>query len=141
MRLQECSLDLMRRWINLFLFLNLFILFLALLGLCCGVGFSLAVVSGVFSSLHCVGFSLLWGFSPYYDSPSFFFNLILAVLGLSSCAGFFLVAVSRGCSLRCGARAPHCSSFSCCRAQALGYVGFRSCGSQALEHRLNNCDP
>ena len=75
---------------------------------------------------------------------SFFHNfiyLLMAVLGLSSCAGFFLVAVSRGCSLRCGARAPHCSSFSCCRAQALGYVGFRSCGSQALEHRLNNCDP
>ena len=45
-RLQECSLDLMRRRIDLFLFLNLFILFLALLGLCCRVGFSLVVVSG-----------------------------------------------------------------------------------------------
>ena len=27
-----------------------------------------------------------------------------------------------------------------CGAQALGRLGFSSCGSQALEHRLNSCD-
>ena len=51
----------MRRRINLVLFLNLFILFLALLGLCCGVGFSLVVVSGGHYLVgswasHCSGF-------------------------------------------------------------------------------------
>ena len=28
-----------------------------------------------------------------------------------------------------------------CRAWALGYTGFSSCGSWALEHRLNSCGP
>ena len=28
---------------------------------------------------------------------------------------------------------------SCCGAQALGLVGFSSCGSRALAHRLNSC--
>ena len=51
--------------------------------------------------------------------------------------GHSLVAASRGYS-SCGARASHCSGFSCCRAQALGawasvVVACRlsSCGSQA----------
>ena len=29
--------------------------------------------------------------------------------------------------------------FSCCRTWAVRQMGFRSCGSQALERRLNNC--
>ena len=44
----------------------------------------------------------------------------------------------------CGVRASRHSGFSCCRAQALGHAGFSSaapglssCGSWALEHRLN----
>ena len=32
-----------------------------------------------------------------------------------------------------------CSDFSCCRAQALRHVGFSSCGSKVLEHRLSSC--
>ena len=32
----------------------------------------------------------------------------------------------------------HCGGFSCCWAQALGHAGFSSCGSWALEHRLNS---
>ena len=36
------------------------------------------------------------------------------------------------------AQAPHCGDFSCCRAQALGHVGFSSCGSQASKQRLNS---
>ena len=38
----------------------------------------------------------------------------------------------------CGARASHCCGFSC-GAQALGSLGFSSCSSQALEHRLSSC--
>ena len=34
---------------------------------------------------------------------------------------------------RCGVQAAHCSGFSCLRSQALGFVGFSSCGSWALE--------
>ena len=81
---------------------------------------------------------------------NFFFNLFnlfyfwlcwvfIAVHGLS------LVAVSGGYS-SCGVRASHCSGFSCCRAQALGARasvvaarGLGSCGSHALERRLNSC--
>ena len=37
----------------------------------------------------------------------------------------------------------HCGSFSCCRAQALGYLSFRSglsnCGSWALGHQFSYC--
>ena len=48
--------------------------------------------------------------------------------------------------LHCGARASHCSGFSCCGTRALGtrasvFVarGLSSCGSQALECRLSSC--
>ena len=33
----------------------------------------------------------------------------------------------------------HCGAFSCFRAWALRCMGFSSCGSPALEHRLNCC--
>jgi len=42
-----------------------------------------------------------------------------------------LFAASRGLLCRYGARASHCSDFSCSRAQALGCLGFSSCGSWA----------
>ena len=62
----------------------------------------------------CAGSSLLWGFL--------------------SCGG------GRGERLSCGGgQASHCCGFSCCRAGALGYVGFSSYDSQALEHRLSSC--
>ena len=41
---------------------------------------------------------------------------------------------------RCGMQASHCSGFSCFRSRALGFVGFGSCGSWAVEQRLNSCD-
>ena len=38
------------------------------------------------------------------------------------------------------AHAFHCGGFSCCRAQALGLVGFSRCGSQAVEQgQVNSC--
>ena len=59
----------------------------------------------------------------------------------------FVAARGRvGATLRCGARASHCSGFSCCGAQALGAqvsvvvaCGLRSCGLQALDLRLSSC--
>ena len=50
---------------------------------------------------------------------------------LSSCSNWWLLS-------SCGAQASHCGDFSCCRAQALGHVGFSSCGSQASKQRLNS---
>ena len=86
----------------------------------------------------------------YYLLPCFFFLIILfiylflAVLGLHCCTSFSLVVASRGYSL------VWCVGFSSQRlllgTWALGHLGFRSCsvwfsscGSKALEHRLNNC--
>ena len=66
------------------------------------------------------------------------FILVLAVLGLCCCVGFSLVAASRVYSL--GAVHELLTAVaSCCRAQALGHMGFSSCISQALEHWFNNC--
>ena len=61
----------------------------------------------------------------------FFMYLFLAVLGLHCCAGFSLVAASRGYS-HWRARAPHCGDFTC-EAQGLGHVGFRRRRSRARE--------
>ena len=79
--------------------------------------------------------------------PIFFFLLFifwLCWVFVAAC-GLSLVAASRG-YLHCGARASHCSGFSCCRAQALGARasvlverGLSSCGSWALERRLSSC--
>ena len=65
-----------------------------------------------------------------------FFNLFLAVLGL--CADF---SSCRECRLlsNCGVGASHCSGFSCGREWALGRMGFSSCSSRALGHRLSSC--
>ena len=61
---------------------------------------------------------------------------LLVVLGLCCYLGFSAVATSRAYS-SCDGQASHCFFF--CRAQDVGYMGFHSCGSQALEHRLNSC--
>ena len=49
-----------------------------------------------------------------------YLNLFLAVLGFGCCARAFSRCSKQGLLSHCGARASHCSSFSCCRAQALG---------------------
>ena len=74
----------------------------------------------------------------------FFINLFIFVCfgSLLQHMGFRRV----GATLRCSARASHCSGFSCWGAQALGTWasvvvahGLSSCGSQALECRLSSC--
>ena len=42
-------------------------------------------------------------------------------------------------SLRCGARASHCSGFSCCGAWALGARASVAVARGSLEHRLSSC--
>ena len=53
---------------------------------------------------------------------------------------FWLCRVSSlpGLFSSCGAQAPHYGGFFCLGARALGSMGFSSCVSQPLEHRLNS---
>ena len=74
----------------------------------------------------------------------FFFNICLfnlAVLGLCCCEQAFCSCGKQGLLFTYVSQASHRGGFSCCRAQALGCVGFGSCGSQALEHRFSSCGP
>ena len=82
----------------------------------------------------------------------FFFNLkkfyLLFILFFACTGSSLLRGLFSSCGeqelLSCGARASHCSGFSCCRAWALGCVGFRrlpprlqSTGSVIVAHRLS----
>ena len=69
----------------------------------------------------------------------FFFNVWLCWVFIAACTGFFSSCCEQGLLCSCGARASHCSGFSCCCAQALEHMGFHSCSFQALEHRRNSC--
>ena len=62
----------------------------------------------------------------------FLTRLGLLLCGLFSCSQWGLL-------YSCGTQAASCGSFSCYRAQDLRRVGFSSCGSQTLEHRLSSC--
>ena len=71
-----------------------------------------------------------------------YYLFIFGCVGSLLLGGLSLVRASRrGYSLVAVAWASHCSGFSCCQAQALGHMGFSSCGSWTQEHRLNSCGP
>ena len=79
--------------------------------------------------LHFLSYPLKLTCYVFICSHSSFFSnkfyFILFVLGLGCFTGFPLVAASRAL-LRLW-----CAGFSCCRAQALGHVGFSSCSLRA----------
>lgn len=63
----------------------------------------------------------------------------MAALGLFAAVCRLPLAAVGGSALRCGARASHCSGFSCCRVQAPGTwasvveaLGLSSCGGMGL---------
>ena len=62
--------------------------------------------------------------------------LVLAVLGLCCCTGFFYLWQAR--ATLCGVRASHCCNFSC-GAWVLGHADFSGCSTWALERRLRSC--
>ena len=81
----------------------------------------------------------------------FYYNLFI-YLFIFGCAGSLLLCGlfsscgEWGLLSGCGAWASHCGGFSCCGAPAPGAWasvvaahGLSSCGSPALEHRLNSC--
>ena len=54
----------------------------------------------------------------------FYVFIFLAVLGLHCYVWVFSSCGNWGLLSGCGAQASRCGDFSCCRAQALGQVGF-----------------
>ena len=69
----------------------------------------------------------------------FFFKLFnyLFTLFVLGCAGSLLLrglslVVVSGAPLHCSVQASPCRGFSCCRAQAVGHVGFSSCHAWGL---------
>ena len=91
--------------------------------------------------------------SQFWTSPLFhvmfnaiifhFLKFCLFIDFIFDCAGssllwrFFSSCSKQGLLYPCSVLASHFSGFSCCRAQTLGYTGFVSHGSWALEH--NSC--
>ena len=73
-----------------------------------------------------------------HSSTVFFFHLLfLAALGLGALCRLFSDCSEWGILSSCGVWASRCSGFSC-EAQALECMGFSSCGSRALAHRLSS---
>ena len=54
--------------------------------------------------------------------------------------GLFSGCGEQGLLSSYGTWASHCGGFSCFQEWAFGHLAFHSCGSRALEHRLNSCD-
>ena len=83
--------------------------------------------------LHCL---LCWS-EPH---PLSFLNncvyLFLALLESSLLCGLFSSCDEQVQVSSCGARASHCSGFSCCTAQALGRTDVSSCGTRAQYSQL-----
>ena len=72
----------------------------------------------------------------------------MVVLSCHCCMGFFSGHGQQGLLSHCSVQAPLCSGASCCRAQAPGRAGFRSCssrlqstGSVVVVHRLSCSAP
>ena len=67
--------------------------------------------------------------TSYFFLIFFYLRLLwvfIAAWGLSLVLASFLWGLRSGC----GAWAPHCGGFSCCRAQALGHKGFKRGGTK-----------
>ena len=70
---------------------------------------------------------------PYVNHKTFmlitFLKIIFDCAGSSLLHGLFSSCGQWGLLSSCGTWASHRNGFSCCTAQALGCVGFRSCGT------------
>ena len=77
-----------------------------------------------------------WTWLKWLGNTSLF---IFGCAGSSRVHGLFSSCGQRGPLSSCGTRASHCCGSSCWGAQAPGCVGFSSCASWTLEHRLSSC--
>ena len=62
-----------------------------------------------------------------FDFLYLFTNLFLAILGHLCCTQAFFSCCEWTLLSSCDAWASHCSGFTYCKAQPLGYMGFSSC--------------
>ena len=70
----------------------------------------------------------------------FFYLLLFGCIGSSLLRAGFLWLPRAGATLRCGARASHCSGFSCCGSRALGAQAYLLRGYGIIwDHGLNLC--
>ena len=127
--------------ITFFFFLYYWVLIFCYL-LCDFHIFSSVLLEFYLLSFCCLS-DVLWSTLFYFwCGPVCFIYLLLAVLGLHCCPGFFSSCGRRGFSQVCH---PHCGELPCCGAQKPGHAGCSSFGtwlcsrgSQALQHKLRN---
>ena len=94
----------------------------------------------------------LWKLVAKRTEGQFWGHFLFLSFFIFGCVGSFLLRTGFlqlwrvGATLCCGARASHCSDFSCWGARALGARasvvvarGLSSCRSWALENRLSSC--
>ena len=103
--------------------------------------------------VHILPVSLPFAWSSVQPFPEFhepteppFWFLFISLFACARCSllpGLFSSCDERGLLSSCSAQGSHCSSISCCWAQALGRPasvaaapGFSHCSSWALQHRL-----
>ena len=95
--------------------------------------------------IHCTTGEVPLGCLFLFSIPTFckcfltIYLYILDMLGLCCFTDFPVVSASMGCYCLVGVCKLFIVVASHCRAWALRYTGFSSCGSWALEHRLNSC--
>ena len=99
---------------------------------CCLRAFAQAVPSAWKAVLYC------------FLVRNFFLKKIVSLFVFGCAGSSLLCKLFSSCGERrlpssCGTLASHHRGF-CCGAWALGCIGFSSCGSWALEHKLRSCD-
>ena len=87
-------------------------------------------------------FSIIIFVVVFYDqwSLKIYIYLFLTVPGLHCCMQSFFICREWDLLSPCGARASHCSDFSCWVTHALGHAGISSCGLWAPGHKFNSYD-
>ena len=80
---------------------------------------------------------ILLDFLGFFFFYSFIYLFIFGCAGSSLLRGPFSSCGEWGLVSSCGVQSSHCSGFSCWGAHALGRLGFSSCSSWALGHRLS----
>ena len=73
------------------------------------------------------------------EKITLYHNFFWGAIAGSSCLWDFSSCGAEGPLSICRAHTSQWSDLPCCGAQVSGYMGFSSCSSRALEHKLNSC--
>ena len=77
--------------------------------------------------------------SFFFKFLIYFYFWLCCVFWMCFCTWAFSSCGEQKLLSSCSTRASQCGGYPCCGARALGSVGFSSCSSQSVEHRLNSC--